>query len=310
VAGWSAELSFEKFLQLKPTIAAADGTNEDTTRLRAIDTVLFDVLGWDKLDVETELYCRAEGFADYALSDGLSICWIVEAKKTGETFVLPNREYPAVPIGFPLLARECPAAESALRQALGYAASTGARYIAITNGFQWLLTLTFVQNQPVMERSVYVFESLAAIEKKFRLFWDCFSPEGMLGNRAANALLECRKAPAPNKLAHRILNYPAPASRNEIANELSTVLGVVWDEVRLQEEEEAFLKECYVEPEASEASIAQATELLERRLSTDEKTRSALMQPTAVPILVDHYSPEKPIVVLGRVGHGKSTFLR
>ena len=178
--GWDEHYAFERLQEHRATIAAAAGSNEATTRLRAIDTILFDVLGWDKLDVDAELYCRAEGFADYALKDGTSICLIVEAKKSDETFAIPVRVFAAAPVGFPLIAKECPAAELALRQALGYAASEGARFIAITNGFQWVITLTFVADQRVTGLSVYVFESVDAIEKKFGLFWNCFSHEGLL----------------------------------------------------------------------------------------------------------------------------------
>ncbi len=111
--GWDEHYAFERLREHKVTIEAAAGSNEATTRLRAIDTMLLDVLGWDKLDIDAELYCRAEGFADYALKDDASICMIIEAKRADETFVLPAREFPEAPVGFPLLAKECPAAETA-----------------------------------------------------------------------------------------------------------------------------------------------------------------------------------------------------
>ena len=88
------------------------------------------------------------------------------------------------------------------------------------------------------------------------------------------------------------------------------MLGIVWDETRYEEEEAEFLAQCYVEPEASAAGIAQAKELLERKLSADERIRSQAIETGGVASLVPAYSPEKPVVVLGRVGHGKSTFLR
>jgi len=306
---WTPEFGFERFQQVQDVIRGAQGSNEATTRLRAIDTVLFDVLGWDRLNVDAELYCRTQGYADYAFRDG-SICLILEAKNSGETFLLPDRTYPCVPIGFPLLAEECPEAEQAMRQALGYAALVGSRYIAITNGHQWLLTLTFVATQQVTERSVFVFESVDAIRDRFRTFWDCFSPHALTTNRPANALLESRKAPAPTKLSQRITNYPAPASRNEIVNELGTVISAVWDEVRNAEDEEEFLRECYVKSAPTVQSISQATELLDKRLSIDAQIQTQIIDPRDVPEHVQDYAPDKPIVVLGRVGHGKTTFLR
>ena len=307
---WTPETSFDQFLKYEDIIRAAIGSNEATTRLRAIDTMLFDVLGWDKQNVETEKYCRAEGFADYAFG-GDSISLILEAKRDGRTFVLPDVEIPAAPVGFPLLAKESPEAEQALRQALGYAASEGARYIAVTNGHQWLLTLSFVHNQSIAQRSVFAFESLDAIKnRKFRLFCNCFSPGAINGNLPANRLLESRKKPAPQKLSSSITNYPRPADRNVIANELYAATAAVWNEVKNDEVDPEFLRRCYVEPEASAASLMVAQELVQQRLSVDQAVRSEAIQLENVPKLIGGDLPEKPVVVLGKVGHGKTTFLR
>ena len=68
--GWMAEDAFaalERNRLLLETIGTAN--NEDTTRLRAIDTILFDVLRWDKALTETEKYVRAQGYADYVYGD-------------------------------------------------------------------------------------------------------------------------------------------------------------------------------------------------------------------------------------------------
>jgi hypothetical protein len=277
--------------------------------MRAIDTMLFDVLGWDQLNVAAEKYCRAEGYADYVFSNSGGICLLLEAKKSDTTFFLPQNSFPSEPIGFGLLATECPDADKALRQVLGYAAGLGARYIAISNGHQWLFTLTFVQNQPIEERSVVVFESLEAIESRFRLFWDCFSSEGIEANRAYDILDETRRAPPPAKLSQRLPNYPAPAGRNVIANELSAVVGAVWEDVRHAEAEEDFLRACYVEPAASASAVALASELLSQRLDTDVRAFATSLDSSSAVSVLESPSPEKPIVVLGNVGNGKSTFL-
>jgi hypothetical protein len=307
---WSAEHSFEQLQRLKGVVDGAQGSNEAATRLRAIDTMLFDVLGWDRTRVDVERYCRAEGYADYAFMDSTGLSLVLEAKRADATFLLPANRFTEKPVGFALLAKECPAADSALRQALGYAASLGARYIAITNGFQWLLTLTFVPNQPVSDRSVLVFESVAALENRFRLFFDSLSPDGVAENRSQDALLERRKAPPPSKLSTRVANYPAPANRNQIANELSAVLAAVWEEARHSEDGLQFLKECYVEPEANVGAMALASELIGQRLGTDERVLITNVDTPRATEFLTSASAEKPIVVLGNVGTGKSTFLR
>lgn len=246
MATWSLDFGFEQLKKHQDLIASSINCNEATTRLRAIDTILFDVLGWDKACVDAEKYVKDVGVADYAFLQNKSLCLILEAKKEGKTFILPERSYGDRPVGFALIAHECPEAEKAMVQASGYAASEGARFVAITNGYQWILSLSFVANQPISERSVFVFESVQVIKDRFKHFWDCFSPEAIFSNRPGAELLESRKAPAPAKFATSIPNYPTPANRNVIANELGYVIGIVWNELSQHESDEDFLRSCYV----------------------------------------------------------------
>ncbi len=307
---WPPDYCFEQLKKQREVIAAAASRNEADTRLRAIDTMLFDVLGWDKLDVDVEKYCRAIGFADYACHIDAAPALILEAKRADAAFVVPDVKLPPKAVSFGLLAKECPAADEALRQAIGYAASIGVRYVAISNGHQWLITLPYVQNQRVEERNVVVFESLDAIESKFRLFWECFGPHGVESNLALPLLLDVRKAPPPQKLSQRISVYPAPTTRNAVADTLETVLGAVWEEVKQDEDEVEFLKHCYVLPEANPSTLALAKEIIEQKVSSDERVFAKALQQNAIKDLLKNYSPEKPIVILGDIGHGKTTFLK
>ena len=307
---WTQDVAFEKLRTNAQLIRSIQLANEDTTRLRAIDTILFDVLGWDKAKVETERYCRAEGYADYVFPQDQNPCLVLEAKKSGAPFLIPEIAIGDRPIGFSLLEQQCPEAGKALRQAAGYAASLGARYIVISNGHQWILALTFVQNQPIEERSVFVFKSFEDIENRFPRFWNCFSPEGVFSNAPSSQLLESRKAPAPQKLSASIANYPRRADRNVIHNQLEVVVGLVWDELNAEESRQEFLRECYVPPVANADSLAEASELLRQRFETDTMANTNAVDITELPRLIEEYHPEKPVVVLGRIGHGKTTFLK
>src|SRR5208283_2232673 len=151
--------------------------------------------------------------------------------------------------------------------------------------------------------SVFVFESIDAIKKKFRLFFECFSPAGINGNRAANRLLESRKAPAPPKLSSRILNYPVAAARNVISNELYLATMGVVDEVRTDESSTEFLKNCYVTPTSTEASLQQAQEIVNQRLSLDKSIRNSALDVSEVENVLKMDVQEKPIIILGKVGH-------
>ena len=60
------DIHYSEFIKQLPALnKLSPDANEAATRLRAIDTILFDVLDWQKEDVDPEHYCRAEGYADY-----------------------------------------------------------------------------------------------------------------------------------------------------------------------------------------------------------------------------------------------------
>ena len=137
------------------TLNALDlDSNEADTRLRVIDTMLFDILDWRKEDVETELYCRTAGYADYVCSANGSRILVIEAKRRGSTFLLEGKVFESRPYSFGFLSTESKPAADALQQAIGYAATLGVPYVAITNGTQWLLALTYVTGQTLDHRLV------------------------------------------------------------------------------------------------------------------------------------------------------------
>ena len=233
---------------------------------------------------------------------------IVEAKRAGVLFTLPNARFEPEPVTFALLKKESKETGAALRQALGYAASLGARYIAITNGTQWIISLTYVQSQAIEEREVIVFDSLETIRDNFRRFWTCFAKVSIVSNEIYPLLMESRKKPAPAKLSLSIPGYPIPSERNRFRNELSYILQTVWDVLSRTENTLLFLETCYVLPEANEHLLAFATAMLTRR-STADQLKSINADAESFSQAIIGYDNEKPFVLLGDVGHGKSTFL-
>ncbi|HWP67824.1 MAG TPA: hypothetical protein VN437_00895 [Rectinemataceae bacterium] len=307
---WGQDLAYDSLRSARSTILAAVGSNEATTRMRAIDTILFEVLRWERQVVEAEKYSRDIGYSDYVFRQNTSLCLVLEAKRDGTTFILPNQRIPDRPMGFGILAALCPDAASAMRQASGYAAAEGARFVAISNGHQWILSLAYVVNQSIEERSVIVFPTFDQIERRFDQFWECFSPSGVYSNSVSSLLLESRKAPAPPKLSRGITTYPAPINRNKLSDDIDSVTRLVWDNLNADDTNVEFLRHCYIRPESEIDSLQEARELLYQRKETDTGIIQSANIPDDLPALIDSYRPEKPIIVLGRIGHGKSTFLK
>lgn len=285
--------------------------NEATTRLRAIDTILFEVLDWQKEDVDSEQYCRAKGYADYVCTIEGQRSLVIEAKRSGKAFVVSSHHLEDRPYSFGFFASESKDAADALQQAIGYAATLGAHYVAITNGRQWLLTLTFVEGKELSDRLVFVFESLEAVKSRFRLFWQCFSKAQLSRHEIDGALLDILLRPAPAKASTHIAGYPKPAIRNMFQNELSYILDYVWQVMSQDEVSADFVNNCYVSPDSHKDTIALVKELLVKRSTEDAVlTQHDIQSIDKLPQQLAHLPSEKPFVILGQIGSGKTSFLK
>lgn len=313
-AEWLADDAHRAFRELRATFPSTGDWNEATTRMRLIDTVLFNVLQWDANEVTAETHVKNVGYLDYEFGVRPQCSLVLEAKREGTAFVLPKRDYPCEPVPFGLIATECKEAAAALTQAQTYANQRGARYSAISNGLQWLLSMTFVPNQAMEDRLIFVFESLDAIQhRKFREFFECFSPMAIRSNLPSRRLLDARRAPAPAKLSTRINGYPMAADRNVLAHAIGGVLQLVWDSIDGDQDNELFLRNCYIPSEPSEEMLRTAHTLLSQRASTDERLAAGNVKAATRKTVLEHQERsdrEQPVVILGRIGHGKSTFLK
>src|ERR1700693_1602216 len=83
----------ESLIQHYSKLTLSDA-NEAETRLKVIDKVLKNVLGWQDDDISVEERCSEDSktvFADYIVRTATT-SFIVEAKKAGATFVLPTNQ--------------------------------------------------------------------------------------------------------------------------------------------------------------------------------------------------------------------------
>lgn len=312
---WITDDAYATYVSWMGSVDSSADLNEDTTRMRLIDTILFNHLRWDRNFVDTEPYLQNIGYADYIFTTKSGRTLVLEAKKSGSTFSLQSSApYPGRGVPFSLIADKCPEAHKAMQQAVNYANSNGARYTAISNGHQWLLMLTAVEGLLLKERNVIVFESLEAIRDRFPLFWDCFAPLSLQVNKPHGLLLDVRRQPPPAKLAKTIPNYPVQREDADIRNQHATGLQYLWDEITNSEGTETFFEKCYVPPAGHEKNRSLAIELLSDRAADDaatyERSDAADLAVDVDGFLKEVARPERPVVLLGRIGHGKSTFIK
>ncbi|TAK27041.1 MAG: hypothetical protein EPO40_18885 [Myxococcaceae bacterium] len=319
----SYDEGFERISRLCDEVAASKDLdiNEDTTRLRFIDTVLFECLDWNKFtQVGTEEHVET-GILDYSLR-APELLAVLEAKKMGISFKLP------ADLKNDKLKRSIAAIKSldkkdkdktisaAIDQCASYALDRGAPTAVVSNGWQFIAFDT----QPGPGRSwrdgdALVFLSLEQVRDEFPVFWEVLSVEGVRQNLLQRKLAEGdRGSPCP-KRSSIIANFNRAKNRNNLQADLQ-ILGDLVLGGRIFEDRKLFQENCYCASGAlSQFSRASRTYLEDRYPEIFQATAGT---PSLTPAttrkgpesaLVNLTNIRKPIILLGEVGVGKTTFL-
>jgi hypothetical protein len=86
--------AFKAFNKLMSEVEAYDATirSEQDTRLKVINRMLTEVLGWQYEEITTDEQAGDTGFIDYRLSVGKFSRLVIEAKKDGLPLGIENRD--------------------------------------------------------------------------------------------------------------------------------------------------------------------------------------------------------------------------
>lgn len=291
--------------------------NEAATRLEFIDQILRDVLGWNVEEFNPEEYVgdsagrQERAFLDYHLRSKGSISLVVEAKKVGEAFSLSGDRRPRRVSLKTLQKNHGDELAAVVKQAKRYCLRTGTPSFVVTNGIQWIASLAFAQQVPERDLQAVVFYDLQDVEKNLSLFIDLLSPAGI-----ANQSLR-REAIGANaffpSFADRLNNrLPAghPSQRNYLSSELSAVMRVCFGDLT-DEAHATMLEACYVSSDARNQELTKL-ESFAGQLPLDLPSGAEKMSRVrgAEGRFVDPETDEgESILLVGRAGSGKSTFL-
>ena len=157
---------------------------------------------------------------------------------------------------------------------------------------------------------------------EFRVLWDNLSKSGISVSRLLSTLKRENVEPPPEKLSHRIPNYPGFKNRNPFQTDLK-ILGELFieDVVRASQLEDEFLKRCYAPSGALSQHAMISKQILQARYSS--LFEKELGGPALQPVQTKHGLSEefatdivaaslkrRAIILLGDVGVGKSIFIR
>jgi len=299
--------------------AQGKSRNEATTRLHLINELLRDVLQWPKAAIRAE-EPTGTGFIDYALGTPATQ-FIIEAKREGTYFDLPAGTTTGVhSIQSITDGAAGKALHDALDQVADYAARNGVALAGVTNGHQLILFIAArTDGVPPLRGRALVFPDLVAMRNDFRILWDNASPFGV-EQRVLHRTVRLTEAPPPEPLSARMANYPGVKRRNDLQAGLD-ILGELFleDVARLEELREDFLRDCYATSGALSQYAEVSRQILQTRYallheesglqSVPAETKKGISRALTQDMLAAAAS-QRPIVLVGDVGVGKSTFIQ
>lgn len=293
--------------------------NEAATRLHLIDTILFDCLGWEKENCPVEDLYDGK-FADYILGKP-ELYAVLEAKRENIYFELPAGFSNRI-VKLPTILESSDEVRKALEQVLGYCQKRGIGVGVVSNGHQLIAFLASRQDGvPPFEGTALVFASLESMRDDFRTFWDNLSHPGFKARNIYSSLRELPVQPPPQKLSQRLPEYPGFKGRNPFQTELQILGEIVLEDIAQERGlEKEFLERCYCTSGALSQYALVSKQILQTRYSSvlqqelelpnirAASEKSGISRELATDLTAAAVT-QRPVILLGDVGVGKTIFL-
>lgn len=306
--------------ELKNDFEKRDKTsfNEADTRLRFIDRILIDCLAWDTNSINSEDY-RDNQYADYKLSLFRPVA-VLEAKKVGIYFELPAG---TTKIIYPLksLCKDNANIKDAINQVSGYCHERGIQIGIVSNGWQFI---AFIANRndsvPPLDGDALVIPSLNFFLENYKEVWNCLSKDGFQEKYLEIKLIGGKEEQLPRKLSSTITDYPGIKNRNPFQADLEIISDLVLEDIIKDKSiEKKFLEKCYCKSGTLSQYSLLSKQILTSRYNFlfENKDKKAILEQVAnkkglsgeLAELFANSLSKRPILLIGDVGVGKSTFI-
>ncbi|NYE27778.1 hypothetical protein HDE78_000724 [Rhodanobacter sp. K2T2] len=303
------------FLLGLPQPLPLDSTEADTRAL-VIDPLLRH-LGWTNGDVKREPYAGwpdARGFIDYLLMQEGKPMMVLEAKKTGRSFSLPqNLTNQRVTTYKKVRATASTSLIEALDQCLQYAQHTGAIYACATNGSDWLFFKPAHSFRALPDARVVVFNGVKQVVARLDEFCALLGYDSVQEGQAEKFLLgrELKRPLFAMRLQDVFPYHEDPSwEEDEYSNILDQFLAHYVDELTSEDD----FEQCYCVVRTNRATIKSIEALVSLRVDAAREEVLAKGGDFKGKMLSKPIFPEIPsgrtVVLHGDVGVGKSSFLR
>jgi KaiC/GvpD/RAD55 family RecA-like ATPase len=234
------DIAFQNFRKLQAKFR--DGLSEADTRDKIIDPLFRDCLGWTEDNIRREPYVN-QGYLDYVFSFDEMDVFILEAKRVGHDFIVPDslnrRQYKISGILW-----DNQDIRKVLLQAQKYASDLGVKFAVISNGHQFIIFEAF-RPGGWKNGSCVIFRSLLDIQENFIFFMNILSKDGV-SKGSFHTYISKKRPILKFEKPLSFFNYEdQKVSQNNLARLLNPFIKTVFGEI-IDEQQQDVLKKCYV----------------------------------------------------------------
>ena len=292
--------------------------NEAETRFQIIDRIIVDCLGWPRGSLRLE-QAHNRTYSDYEL--GAPRCAIWEAKRQGLTFELPADPKGNIVKDLPSIIALDKDVSDAILQVQRYCSDRGVELAVATNGHQIIAFLaTRSDGVAPLEGRCFVINGYEQLQSNFPKVWQMLSPSGVAEHRLNRLLNVGEDGALPQKLSSLIADYPQYRYPSVLQNTLRDLGELLLIEADQQETEKSFYEQCYCESGALPQHALVSKQMLVTRYAalfdrtdrppTVNPVQTGRGKPLFTPDLTTEVISKRPIVLIGDVGVGKTSFLK
>jgi hypothetical protein len=289
--------------------------NEAETRLKVIDRVLRDVLGWHLDDIAVEERVSEDGrteYADYIVRTA-NTAFVIEAKRVGRTFSsVPSRTRTALKGA--IMEGET---GDAIRQARDYCRKKSIPFAVVSNGAQWII-FPAVRTDGVEfhDSPAAIFDGLeSCLGEEYPRFVSLLSRESVIAGELEIALT----GRSEDQTETRRLGAFFKTTYNPVVN---PIFPLIEQEINIAFTDSVFssnrnlIEKCYVRnsdrtkfDNRIKMHLAKREPLFHEQPRRPMRKRDANALAEALESAVQGAKP-LALLILGSVGSGKTTFLR
>ena len=291
-------------------------SSEADTRALVVDPLLSHA-GWAPQEIKREPYAGwsdSRGFIDYLLWQDGRPMMVIEAKKVGRTFGLPQNLTTQRTTTYKKLRRlASDDLNEALDQCLKYSQHTGALYACATNGTDWIFFKPSHHFRALPDARIVIFNGIDQVIRRIDEFLNLFSSSGLQEGKAEHELLGREiQVPTHSKRLQDAFPYHEDPTLEE--QEYSNILDQLLRHYIIELTDEVDFEECYLPVRSNRTTAQSLDELITGRIKTLRGQSQQTPDEFNEDILSKPLSPDLPsgrtVVLHGEVGVGKTSFLR